>query len=155
MSTINRVILVGRLTKDPVQQSFERTNGRVAKFSLAVNNRKKNTKTNQWEDDPMFIDSEVYNRGEGTLADQVMNRLKKGSLVAVEGRLYLDRWNDKTTQQPRSKHKIIIDSIQFLDPRQPGEASGMSGGSGFSADPYGDAGEGVSMSPGDPDDTPF
>lgn len=124
MANLNKVILIGRLTRDPETRAFA-SGGMVAKFGFAVTNRRKNTQTGQWEDEPMFIDVEVYNRGEtGKLADMVRDRCRKGSQIMLEGKLHLDQWDDKTTGQKRSKHKLVADNIQLLDPRQPGGDGG-------------------------------
>ncbi|MGL4419156.1 MAG: single-stranded DNA-binding protein [Gemmataceae bacterium] len=134
MANLNKVILIGRLTRDPETKVFA-NGGMVAKISFAVTNRKKNSQTGQWEDSPMFIDCEVYNRGEsGKQADLVRDRCRKGSQIMIEGRLELDTWDDKTTGQKRSKHKVVIDNVQLLDPRQDGGGmggGGMGGGGGF------------------------
>jgi single-strand DNA-binding protein len=128
MANLNKVILIGRLTKDPASTPFK-NGGMVAKFGFAVTNRKKNPQSGQWEDDPMFIDVEVFNRGEsGKLADLVMDRLKKGSQVMIEGKLLLDQWEDKNGGGKRSKHKIVVDNLQLLDPRADGGSSGGGGG---------------------------
>jgi single-strand DNA-binding protein len=64
----------------------------------------------------MFIDVEAYNRGEfGKQADLVEQYLTKGRQVYLEGRLELDQWDDKTTGQKRSKHKLVVENMQFLD----------------------------------------
>src|ERR1700722_17490360 len=71
MANLNKVMLIGRLTRDPEVRAFS-NGGKVAKFGFAVNNRKKDSQTGQWEDVPMFIDCEAYNRGEfGKQADLV------------------------------------------------------------------------------------
>lgn len=134
MANLNKVILIGRLTHDPESRAFS-NGGMVTKLSFAVNNRKKNSQTGAWEDDPMFIDVEVFNRGEtGKLADFVRDRCKKGSQIMVEGKLYLDKW--EKDGQKRSKHKIVADNIQLLDPRQDGGGGGeFSGGSRSAAPP--------------------
>ncbi len=133
MAVFNKVILIGRLTRSPEVREFS-TGGKVAKFGFAVTNRRKNPQTGQWEDEPMFIDCEAYNRGEyGKLADTIAQYCHKGSQICIEGRLHLDQWNDKTTGEKRSKHKIVVESMQLLDPRpQDGE---MNGGGGYSARP--------------------
>ena len=85
----------------------------------------------------MFIDVEVYNRGEfGKLADLVRDRCRKGSQLMVEGRLHLDQWDDKATGQKRSKHKIVAENLQLLDPRMGGEGPG-GGMGGHTDDEYG------------------
>ena len=117
MANFNRVILIGRLTRDPETRTFS-NGGKVAKFGFAVSNRKKNSQSGQWEDEPMFIDCEAFNRGEtGTLANTIETYCKKGSLICIEGKLHLDQWDDKTTGQKRSKHKIVVDGMQLLERR--------------------------------------
>ncbi len=64
MANLNKVLLIGRMVEDPKTVNFS-NGGRVAKFGFAVNNRKKNQSTGQWEDDPVFIDVEAYNREDG------------------------------------------------------------------------------------------
>lgn len=124
MANLNKVILIGRLTRDPETRTFT-NGGMVSKFGFAVTNRRKNTQTGQWEDEPMFIDVEVFNRGEtGKLADLVRDRCKKGSQIMLEGKLHLDQWDDKQTGQKRSKHKLVADNIQLLDPRPDGATGG-------------------------------
>jgi single-strand DNA-binding protein len=121
MANLNKVILIGRLTRDPESRTFS-TGGKVTKFGFAVTNRKKNTQSGQWEDEPMFIDCEAFNRGEfGKLADTIETYCRKGSQICIEGRLQLDQWDDKTTGAKRSKHKIVVEAMQLLDPKQDGQ----------------------------------
>jgi single-strand DNA-binding protein len=133
MANFNKVILIGRLTGDPESRTFS-NGGKVAKFRFAVSNRKKNSQSGQWEDEPMFIDCEAFNRGEsGTLANTIETYCKKGSLICIEGKLHLDQWDDKTTGAKRSKHKIVVDSMQLLERKgEDGQGGGgrMSAGSG-------------------------
>jgi single-strand DNA-binding protein len=127
MANVNKVILVGRLTRDPETRSFA-SGGKVAAFGFAVTNRKKNQSTGQWEDDPMFIDCKVFNRGEnGQQADRVQQTLHKGNQVFLEGHLVFEQWDDKQTGQKRSKHVLVVDNFQYLEPRQ----DGGSGEGGF------------------------
>ena len=119
MANFNQVILIGRLTRDPETKSFA-NGGKVSKLGFAVTNRKKNTATGQWEDDPCFVDVEVFNRGDhGKLADLVSERCRKGSQLMVEGRLHLETWEDKNGGGKRQKHKIVADGIQLLDGKPP------------------------------------
>lgn len=125
---VNKVMLMGRLTRDPEMRTFT-NGGKVASFGFAVNNRKKNNTTGEWEDDPMFIDCKVFNRGEfGKLADHAQQYLGKGKLAFLEGHLVLEKWESEG--QKRSKHVVVIDNFQVLDSRQDGER-GSSGGSRF------------------------
>lgn len=133
MANLNKVILIGRLTRDPEVRSFA-TGGKVAKFGFAVTNRRRNSQTNQWEDDPMYIDCEAYNRGDyGTLANQIEERCRKGSHICIEGRLHLDQWDDKATGAKRTKHKIVVESLQLLDRREDGMGGEGGGGSSRSS----------------------
>ena len=130
MANMNKVILIGRLTRDVETRAFQ-NGGMVAKFGFAVTNRKKNSQTNNWEDEPMFIDVEAYNRGDsGKLADMLRDRCRKGSQLMIEGKLHFEQWDDKTTGAKRSKHKLVVDNVQLLDPRQDGGGGGMAGGQG-------------------------
>lgn len=124
MGNFNKVILIGRLTRDPECRTFG-SGGKVASFGFAVTNKKKNTQTGQWEDEPMFIDCDAFNRGEfGTLANTIETYCRKGSLICIEGRLKFDQWDDKTTGQKRSKHKIVVESMQLLERKADGPAGG-------------------------------
>jgi len=81
MANVNKVVFIGRLTRDPEVRAFS-NGGKVAKFGFAVSNRKKNQQTGQWEDEPMFIDCEVFNRGDmGKKADLAEQYLRKGHLT--------------------------------------------------------------------------
>jgi single-strand DNA-binding protein len=132
MANLNKVILIGRLTRDPESRAFA-NGGKVTKIGFAVTNRRKNGQTGQWEDEPMFIDCEVFNRGDtGKLADLVADRCRKGSQIMIEGKLHLDQWEDKNGGGKRSKHKIVIDNVQLLDARQGGGEGDMGGGGGGS-----------------------
>jgi len=87
VASFNKVILIGRLTRDPESRSFS-TGNKVAKFGFAVGRSKKNPQTGQWENDPnpLFIDCEAFTRENFTrLHDVVMNYCKKGSQIMVEG----------------------------------------------------------------------
>lgn len=119
MANLNKVMLIGRLTRDPEVRTFS-NGGKVAKIGFAVNNRKKNQQTGQWEDDPVFLDIDAFNRETGRkLADLVEQYLHKGNQVYIEGNLVLDQWTDKDGQK-RSKLKIVMQDVQFLEPRTDG-----------------------------------
>ena len=119
MANLNKVMLIGRLTRDPEVRMFS-NGGKVAKFGFAVNNRKKNQQTGQWEDEPCFLDVEAFNRGETwKTADLVEQYHHKGNQAFIEGHLKLDQW---TTQdgQKRSMIKVVLDNMEFLEPRKDG-----------------------------------
>jgi len=115
MANLNKVMLIGRLTRDPEVRVFS-NGGKVAKIGFAVNNRKKNQATGQWEDDPVFLDVDAFNTEYRKLADLVEQYLKKGHQAYIEGNLVLDQWTDKDGQK-RQKIKVRLNDLQFLEPR--------------------------------------
>src|SRR5437763_8694433 len=127
MANLNKVMLIGRLTRDPESRTFS-NGGKVCKFGFAVNNKKKNQQTGQWEDDPVFLDVDVFNRGEnGTLADRVEQTLRKGQQIFIEGHLRMDKWQQDG--QNRSKLLVVMDNFQYLEPRADGAGGGTGEGS--------------------------
>jgi len=125
MANLNKVMLIGRLTRDPEVRTFA-SGGKVAKFGFAVNNKKKNMQTGQWEDDAVFLDVDVFNRGEtGRQADLVEQSLRKGAQIFIEGHLKLDQWTGQDGQK-RSRLFVVADNFQFLEPR--GDGMGGRGG---------------------------
>jgi single-strand DNA-binding protein len=122
MANLNKVMLIGRLTRDPETRAFS-NGGKVARFGFAVNNRKKNP-DGSWGDEPVFLDCEAFNRGEnGTLADRVEQTLRKGQQIFSEGHLKLDQ---RTSQegQKRSMIRIVVDNFQYLERREEGAPTG-------------------------------
>lgn len=118
MANLNKIILIGRMTRDPESRSFA-NGGKVVNFGFAVNNRKKNAQSGQWEDEPVFLDCEAFNRGEnGKMADNIEQYLRKGFQAYIEGHLRLDQWNDKNTGEKRSKLKVVVDNVQFLEAKK-------------------------------------
>ena len=134
MANLNKVMLIGRLTRDPESRTFA-NGGKVVKFGFAVNNRKKNASTGQWEDDPVFLDVEAFNRGEyGKMADTVEQYLRKGSQAYIEGHLVLDRWTDQQGNK-KEKMKVVIDGMQMLDGKRDGGNGGGRPPANQQADP--------------------
>jgi single-strand DNA-binding protein len=162
MANYNKVVLVGRLTRDVETRTIP-SGATVAKFGFAVStNRKKNPQTGQWEDEPMFIDCEAWNRSDTyKLADTIRDFCRKGSQILIEGELRLDQWQDKTSGQNRSKHKIVVNAMQLLDPKQPGSGGGprpSGGGGSYSQEPQhsdGPPDEGGGPPAGTNEDIPF
>lgn len=157
MANLNKVMLIGRLTRDPEVRTFS-NGGKVAKFGFAVNNRRKNQQTGQWEDDPVFLDIEAFNRQTGRqLADQVEQYFKKGAQFYLEGHLQLDKWQDKNDGSNRSKLKIVLDDFQFFEPRSDGAAPRASAPAQRRPEPnYSSGGFNEPETSGEnPDDIPF
>jgi single-strand DNA-binding protein len=127
MANLNKVMLIGRLTRDPETRAFS-NGGKVASFGFAVNNKRKNSQTGQWEDDPVFLDVEAFNRPTGQQqADLVEQSLRKGNQVFIEGHMKLDQWTAQDGQK-RQKIKIVVDNFQFLEPRGEGIGAPRSSG---------------------------
>jgi len=133
MANLNKVHLIGRLTKDPECRSFT-NGGKVANIRFAVNNRKKNQQTGAWEDVPVWLDVKAFNRDPGRkLADTVEQYLRKGNQCYIEGHLLLEEWEDKNGGGKRSKLVVVMDDLQFLEPRADGQGGG--GGTARSSSP--------------------
>ena len=105
--SINRVIITGNLTRDPDLRSTA-SGMPVLGFGVAVNDRRKNQQTGEWEDYPNFIDCTMF----GARAQSVSRFLQKGSKVAIEGKLRWSQW--ERDGQKRSKIEVIVDEIEFL-----------------------------------------
>ena len=128
MANLNKVMLIGRLTRDPEVRTFA-NGGKVANFGFAVNNRRKSPSTGEWEDVPVFVDVKAFNREKGRqMADLVEQYLHKGHQAYIEGHLVLEQWTSQDGK-PQSKLRVVLDEMQFLEPRAEG-ASGE-GGSRF------------------------
>ncbi len=114
--SINRVVISGNLTRDPELRALP-SGTSVLALGVAVNDRRKNQETGQWEDVPNFFDVSIF----GARADALSRFLSKGSKVAIEGRL---RWHQWETPQgdKRSKVDIVADEIEFLTSKE-GSAS--------------------------------
>lgn len=116
MASYNRVILMGRLTRDPELRYIP--NGTpVVEFGLAISNRRR-TSTGEWVDEPVFVDITLWQRQ----AEIASEYLTKGSPVFIEGRLKLDTWTTSDGQK-RSKLRVIGDRMQLLGTRSGGAES--------------------------------
>lgn len=110
--SINKVMLTGNLTRDPELKSSI-TGTAILSFGIAVNERRKNNSTGEWEDIPNFVDCTMF----GKRAEAVARFISKGSKVAIEGKLHYSSW--ERDGQRRSKLDVIVDEIEFLS-RQEG-----------------------------------
>lgn len=123
MATLNKVMLIGNLTKDPESRAAGQHT--IASFSIAVNRRSKG-QDGQQKEDVSFFDCEAWNK----TGELVMQYLKKGRTVLVEGRLQQDRW-EGTDGQKRSKIKVVAENVQFLSPKAEGEGATEPAGAGI------------------------
>ena len=104
----NKIILAGNLTRDP-QTSYLPSQTPVADFGLAIN-RKWKSQEGQVQEETCFVECRAF----GKLALNIVQYVKKGSPILVEGRLKLEVWTDKNTQQKRSRHSVVVERSQFL-----------------------------------------
>lgn len=116
--SINSVSISGNVTRDP--SIIDTVNGsHVLKFSVAVNDRKKN-KDGQWEDYASFIDCVVF----GNRAKSLSQYIHKGTKVAIQGKLNQDRWQDRETGKMRSSVSVYVDEIELMSRREAPTQSG-------------------------------
>lgn len=113
--SINRVIISGNLTRDPELRSTQ-SGTEVLSFGVAVNDRRKNPQTNEWEDYPNFVDCTMF----GNRARSVSQYLAKGTKVAIEGKIRWSQW--ERDGQKHSKLSVIVDELEFMSRSDGGSA---------------------------------
>ena len=123
--SINKVMISGNLTRDA---ELRATSGgtSVLNFGVAVNDRRRNQSTGEWEDYANFIDCTMF----GKRAEGIAQYLTKGLKVAVEGRLHYSSWEDRNGGGRRSKIDVYVDEIEFMSSR-----NGNGGGQNYNAAP--------------------
>jgi len=117
MSSYNRVVLMGNLTRDPEVRHLA-SGTAVAELGMAVNEKYK-TKDGETKDATMFVDVVVWGRQAETTGEY----LTKGSPVLIEGKLQLDQWENKEGEK-RSKIKVRADRIVFMGSRSDADDNG-------------------------------
>jgi single-strand DNA-binding protein len=132
--SVNKVILVGRLGRDP-ETRFTASGQAVANFSLATDESFKSRsgerqKRTEWHRIVLW----------GKLAEIVQQYLKKGMLVYIEGRIQTRQWEDKRDGQKRTATEIVANVMRMLTPRGEGAPAGQSASPGRSPDADMDAG---------------
>ena len=111
MASLNKVLLIGNLTRDPDVRVM--TNGRpVCNFGLALNRSYKDAEGNRKEE-VTFVDVECF----GPRAEAVGRFFTKGRAIFVEGRLKLDQWESKEGEK-RSALRVVLDNFEFVDSKQ-------------------------------------
>ena len=105
--SINRVIISGNLTRSPELRSTS-AGLPVMQMNVAVNDRRKDPNTGEWQDYPNFVDCTLF----GQRAEHVAKWLDKGSKVAVEGKLRWSQWEKDGVK--RSKIEVVADEIEFM-----------------------------------------
>ena len=144
MANYNKVIMAGRLTRDP-ELTFLPSQTPVVEFSLATS-RKFKGNDGQMREDVCFVDCRMY----GKRAEVINKYLGKGDPLMIEGRLQFDRWEAQDGSK-RSKHRIFVESFEFM-------GSGSSGGRGQTTEGGGSSAaekEPFGSDSGPQDDIPF
>ena len=152
MANYNKVMLMGNLTRDP-EVRYSSNNNAICKIGLAVN-RRYTLADGTKKEEVTFVDCDAF----GKTGEAIGKYLSKGKPIFIEGHLKLDEWQDKQTNEKRTKLKVVIDTFQFIDSKG-GPGGGGDDGFQESAPP---AGRVVTRGPAQPqaqsmseDDIPF
>ena len=128
MANVNKVFLIGNLTRDP-ELRYTPQGTAVGEFGLAINRQWKGP-NGEKKEEVCFVDCQAWARG----AEIISEYCKKGSSLFVEGRLKLDSWEGKDGQK-RSRMRVVVENFQFLGaptgrraPAEGGAAAGPAGG---------------------------
>ena len=122
MPALNKVLLMGNLTRDPELRMTPKGTA-ICTFSLAINRQYK-TESGETKEEVTYVDIEAW----GKQGEIISKYVTKGRPLYVEGRLRLDQWEDKNTKEKRSRMKIVLEAFQFLGDSRGGQAGG--GGAG-------------------------
>ena len=111
MYNFNKVILMGRLTRDPELKVFQ-DGGKVTHFGIATNRMKAADANGNREEEVCYVDCKAW----GKLADVINNNFSTGRPIFIEGRLKYDSWTDKNdpTKQ-RNRLIVVVSSFEFVD----------------------------------------
>lgn len=120
MANLNKVMLIGNLTRDP-EIKYTPKGMAIAELGLAIN-RNYTTESGEKREETTFVDVTLW----GRQAEIAKEYLSKGRPVYIEGRLTLDTWDDKQTGQKRSKMRVTGETMQFLGSRGDGGGGGGS-----------------------------
>jgi len=146
MASVNKVILVGRLGKDPEIRSTP-SGTSVARFSIATDERFTD-KNGEKQERTEWHNIVAWSK----LAEICGQYLRKGKLVYIEGSIRTDSWDDKETGQKRYKTEIIANTMQMLDRR--GDEEGGSGG-GYASSRKSSGGSAPAPQMDEDDEVPF
>jgi single-strand DNA-binding protein len=124
MPSLNKVMLMGNLTKD-AELRYLPGGQAVLEFRLAVT-RKFRTQQGEDKEETCFIDVNLW----GKRGEAVSQYLTKGKPLFVEGRLQLDEWDDKESGQKRSKMRVVAENIEFIGGGRAAEGGGEGGAPG-------------------------
>lgn len=116
MASLNKVLLIGSVGKDP-EQRFMPNGNAVCNFSLATNETWKDKASGQKQEKVTWHNIVMF----GKLAEIAAQYLQKGSSVYLEGRIETEKYQDKTTGADRYTTKIICDEMKMLGGKQEGQ----------------------------------
>jgi single-strand DNA-binding protein len=122
MPSLNKVLLMGNLTRDPELRVTPKGTS-ICQFSLAINRQFK-MESGETREEVIYVDVEAWGKQGETIAKYVT----KGRPLYVEGRLRLDQWEDKNTKEKRSRMKVVLEQFQFLGDSRGGGGGGAPGG---------------------------
>lgn len=123
MTSVNKIILIGNLTRDPEVRQTQ-NGGQVVSFSLACNERWKDKASGEWRDKAEFVNIVIFSEGLGKVA---ASYLKKGSKCYVAGKLTTRKWTDKAGADRYSTEVVLQGfnaELVLLDSKPSGAASG-------------------------------
>jgi single-strand DNA-binding protein len=118
MANFNKVILAGNLTRDP-ELRYTPKGTAVAKLGMAINRTWKN-EAGETKEEVTFVDIDAF----GRTAETIGKYLRKGRPILIEGRLRLDTWEDKQTNQKKSRLGVVLETFQFIDSNRDFEGGG-------------------------------
>ena len=119
MPNLNRVMLMGNLTRDP-ELRYLPSNTAVVNFGMAINRRWRGQEGEQREE-TTFVECSGFAR----TAEVINQYLKKGRPVFIEGRLRYEQWQDRESGSNRSRLSVVVENFQFIDSRG-GDSAGES-----------------------------
>ena len=152
--SLNRVMLIGRLTRDPELRYLPSGQG-VCQLAMATNRYGSDPQSGERREFTDYHDVVVWNQGNRKLAELCSQYLQKGRLVYVEGRLQTRSWDDQATGQKRYRTEVNASDVQFLDSRQDGGAPMSAPGEPTAAGAPRGAAPFEGGGDVDPDDIPF
>ena len=123
MPSLNKVLLMGNLTRDPELRVTPKGTS-ICQFGLAINRQFK-MESGESREEVIFVDIEAW----GKQGETIAKYCTKGRPLYVEGRLRLDQWEDKNTKEKRSRMKVVLEQFQFL-----GDGRGGGGGAAPAGD---------------------
>ncbi len=122
MPSLNKVLLMGNLTRDPELRVTPKGTP-ICQFSLAINRQFK-MESGESREEVIYVDVEAW----GKQGETIAKYMTKGRPLYVEGRLRLDQWEDKNTKEKRSRMKVVLEQFQFLGDSRGGAGGGAPAG---------------------------